>query len=69
MTNFCELCSGDFEKSVLKNDFLCSTNEDWIWFVDSEITSRLEIETILQENEFLEVYDAIVFCSEELLHA
>lgn len=66
MADFCELSSIDFENPIMKNSFIRSTNGEWIWFVDSAITCREEIEPILQENDFLSEYDTILFCSEDL---
>lgn len=66
MTIFCELNSADFENSIIKNTYIQTTDGEWIWFVDSSITSRGDVESILQENDFLLEYEAILFCSEEL---
>ena len=66
MADFCELNSVEFENSIIKNSFIRSTNGEWIWFIDSAVTCRADIEPILQENDFLSEYDAILFCSEDL---
>lgn len=66
MVDFCELDSIDFENSIMKNQFIQSTCGDWIWFLDTSITCKADIESILQENDFLTEYDVILFCSEEL---
>lgn len=66
MVNFLELSSKDFENSIVKNRFIQSTCGEWIWFVDASITAKDDIETILQENEFLSEYDTLLFCSEDL---
>ncbi len=66
MTDFCELSSMDFENSIMKNQFIKSTCGEWIWFVDSAITCRTDIEMVLQENDFLIEYDVILFCSGDL---
>ncbi len=65
MAFFCELNSIDFENSILKNDFIRSSKDEWIWFVDSAVTGREEIEPLLEENNFLAEYDVVVFCAEK----
>jgi len=65
MAVFCELNSIDFENSILKNDSIRFSKDEWIWFVDSSVTNREEIEPILEENSFLSEYDVVVFCAEK----
>ena len=65
MECFCELSSVEFEKSIIKNSFICSMESEWIWFIDSTVTCRIDIEQVLQENFFLLEYEAIIFCSAE----
>ena len=64
--DFCELNGADFENSIMKNSFIRSTDGEWIWFADSDVTCKADIEPILQENDFLTEYDTVLFCSEEL---
>lgn len=66
MMEFCELSSRDFENSIMKNKFIQSTRGEWIWFVDTSITCEADIESILQENDFLTEYDVVLFCSGDL---
>ena len=56
MTAFCELNSVDFENSIKKNNFIWSTDGEWIWFVDSSITNKEEIEPILEENDLSRLF-------------
>ena len=65
MADFCELSNVDFENPIMKNAFIRSTKGEWIWFVDSAITCREEIEPILQENDFLSEYDNGIMTLEE----
>lgn len=65
MASYCEMSSIEFENSLIKNSFIQSTDGDWICFVDAAISNREDVEQILQENDFLLEYDAVVFCSED----
>ena len=65
MADYFELHSIDFENSILKNDFIRASEDEWIWFIDSSVTGREEIEPVFEENSFLAEYDAVVFGAEK----
>ncbi len=51
----------EFENSELKNNFIKSSDTEWIGFIDGSVTDREELCCLLEENPFLMDYDAILF--------
>ncbi len=64
--DICELNSGDFENSKIKNSFIQSTQGEWIGFIDKSVTDKEEIGCILEETPFLQEYDVVLFGAEYL---
>lgn len=58
-----EIDNSNFENSKLKNKYIRESTEEWIGYADASVTAKEEIIHILEENDFLFDYDAIVFAS------
>jgi len=61
--NIFEIDNSNFENSKLKNKYIRESTKEWIGYADASVTSKEEIIQILEENDFLSDYDAIVFAS------
>lgn len=56
-----EIGKDDFDSAKKKNKYIRSSDAEWIGFADSSITGKEEVCQILDENPFLQDYDAVVF--------
>lgn len=53
-----------FESLIEKNEFIQTSESEWIGFIDGDVTGEEDVRQILEENPFLMEYDTVLFGSD-----
>ncbi|MBE5939337.1 MAG: glycosyltransferase family 1 protein [Lachnospiraceae bacterium] len=59
--NYVELHYPEYENSIIKNKYIANTVDDYIAFLNSEVTNSTEVQEVLNTYKLLDSYDVVLF--------